>query len=183
MGRKIYIDLGANNGETVKKFMAENPGYIAFAFEPTPALATKIREMFKGPDSRVHLMECAAWVSDGIINFYFGTTDVSSTVLEGKAAPIEWGVDYASPYRAQSIDFDRWFRENTSDDDQIVLKMDIEGAEYKVLRRLLDSGAIKRIKDLRVEWHWDRYPLEVTKAVHDDIRHRVSLATKLTDWG
>ena len=183
MARKVYVDLGANHGHTVRRFKAENPSFIVFAFEPTPSLADKLRQDFKAHDSNVHVMEYAAWITDGIVNFYFGTaSDQSSTVLIGKRTSPNWSVNYELPYRAQSIDLDRWLRENTSEDDLIVLKMDIEGAEYKVLKRLLDTGMLKRISDLRVEWHWNRYPLEITEDQHNEIRHAVAAATKLTDW-
>jgi FkbM family methyltransferase len=184
MGRKVYIDLGANNGGTVSEFRKQNLGFIVFAFEPTPRLAEKLRRDFAGPESGVQVMECAAWIADGTIDFYLGTnSDVSSTVLTRKKTITEWEVDYAHAVKVPSLDFARWFKENTSDDDRIIIKMDIEGAEYKVLQRLVDTGLMRRITELRVEWHWDRYPDEVSREDHDRIRNRVRSLANLIDWG
>jgi hypothetical protein len=35
----------------------------------------------------------------------------------------------------------------------IIVKLDIEGAEYEVIESLLESGAINRINELFIEWH------------------------------
>jgi FkbM family methyltransferase len=181
MGRKIYIDLGANHGYTTADFMRANPNYIAFAFEPTPHLAEKLRRNFAGP-SNVLVMEYAAWIWDGVVELFCGIeSDQSTTVLTGKRSTPDWNVDYTRPHLVRSIDFDRWLRENTSDDDEIVLKMDIEGAEYKVLSRCIDTGSIARVKVARVEWHWNRYP-QFSQAEHERIRDRLREVVQVEDW-
>jgi len=86
MGRRIYIDLGANRGHTVREFVRTNPGYMVFAFELNPQLARELRKEFAGPSTDIHIMECAAWIYDGIIDFYFGrNSSESSTVLRVRA--------------------------------------------------------------------------------------------------
>ncbi len=181
MGRKVYIDLGANRGDTIRDFMARNPGFIAFGFEPTPELAARLRREFNGP-TNVLVMECAAWIWDGVVELYLGAnSDQSSTVLPGKRVTPGWNVDYQLPRLVRALDFDRWLRENTAEDDEIVLKMDIEGAEYKVLSRCIDTGSIARVKLARVEWHWDRYP-SVGKVEHDRIRTLLKTMTDVEDW-
>jgi hypothetical protein len=119
-----------------------------------------------------------AWLSS-----YFGQdSNESSTALRDKIDMPNWRVDCSSAYRAQSIDFDRWFRENTSEDDDITLKMDIEGAEYKVLSRCLNTGSLRRIRDARIEWHWTRYPA-ITEREHNRVRDAGKAAIPIvTDW-
>ena len=39
------------------------------------------------------------------------------------------------------------------DDDYVVLKVDIEGAEFDVLRRIISHGMLHLIDILAVEWH------------------------------
>lgn len=183
MGRRIYIDLGANNGVTIRQFVAENPGFAVIGFEPTPALAEKLRSDFAGAHTNVHIMEYAAWIHDGVTTFFLGIdSDQSSTAVENKTATKRWRVDYANGITVRTMDFDRWFHENFADDDQIVVKMDIEGAEYKVLQRMLLSGSLRLIDELRVEWHWQRYPNEATEAEHARIRTAVAAQCKLVDW-
>jgi len=82
MARKIYIDLGANRGSTIRNFRRENADFIVFGFEPTPALVQGLRSEFRGTDSNVHIMEYAAWIHDGIVNFYFGADSDQSSERE-----------------------------------------------------------------------------------------------------
>lgn len=183
MARNLYLDLGANHGVTIQEFRKDNPDFFVFGFEPTPRLAEKLRKAHADTLSQTHIMEYAVWIADGVLDFYMGKeSDHSSTLLKDKKTVPVWEVDYDRPVKVQSIDFDRWLRENTSDHDHIVMKMDIEGAEYKVLRRMIDTGSIKRINEARVEWHWDRYPGEISKAEHEAVRERVASLTKLVDW-
>lgn len=51
------------------------------------------------------------------------------------------------------INFVEWIEKNTSDQDEIYIKLDIEGAEYDVLEHLISHKVIHRIKKIYVEWH------------------------------
>jgi FkbM family methyltransferase len=53
--------------------------------------------------------------------------------------------------KTRSIDFIEFVEK--LDDNDIFIKMDIEGAEYKVLDKLLASSAILRVREITVEWH------------------------------
>jgi FkbM family methyltransferase len=52
-----------------------------------------------------------------------------------------------------SIDLSKWILDNFSDGDLIVLKMDIEGSEYKVLPKMINDNSINLISTLIIEWH------------------------------
>jgi hypothetical protein len=43
-----------------------------------------------------------------------------------------------------------------SKEDYIVLKVDIEGAEYEVLEKMFEDGSIEYIDELYIEWHYDK---------------------------
>lgn len=182
MGRNVYLDLGANHGSTIRQFRQDNPGYFVVAFEPNPKLAERLRADFVGSEPGVQIMEYAVWILDGQLDFYLGReSDMSSTLLPGKKSVPQWAVDYSIPTKVRSLDFPRWFEENTFKDDNIIIKMDIEGAEYRVLRQMLDLNLIKRVSEFRIEWHFDRYPDEISHAEHDQIRNDVKKLTRLID--
>lgn len=183
MSRKLYLDLGANNGLTVRAFLESDPDFSVVAFEPNPELARSLRSVYASPGDNVHIMEYAVWIADGVTRFFLGSdSDQSSTVLEGKAQTKRWRVDYSNSITVQTIDFDRWLRENISEQDYVIAKMDIEGAEYKVLQRMMLSGSLKLLDEIRVEWHWQRYPTEASESEHRRIREAVSSQCKLVDW-
>jgi hypothetical protein len=42
---------------------------------------------------------------------------------------------------------------NLSENDYVILKMDIEGAEYDTLEKIITDGRLKFINKLYIEWH------------------------------
>ena len=180
--RKVYVDLGANHGVTVENFLRDQPATEVFAFEPAPELAKELREKFSN-HTNVHIIEAAAWVADEKITFYPGDqSDKSSTLLTGKSETSPWKIRYDSGFDVQGIDIAKWLLNHTSDDDLVVMKMDVEGSEYRLLPRLMETKALSRLREIRVEWHWDRYPDEVTEARHHEIRDKLKTFVEVVDW-
>jgi hypothetical protein len=62
---------------------------------------------------------------------------------------------------------------NFTPNDYVVLKLDIEGAEYPVLESMLDSS-LALVDELTVEFHWRRLDLPDMKERHQ----RLDLAIK-----
>ncbi len=180
--RKVYIDLGSNHGLTVEDFMRDNSGFVAFAFEPAPQLAEEIRDKFKD-NPAVTIFEAAAWIANDPVTFYPGAlSDESSTLLTGKSDHSPWKIDYDNGFTVQAIDIAHWVLSNTTEDDIVIMKMDVEGSEYRLLPHLIETGVVQRLKEIRVEWHWDRYPLEVNEEQHNAIRDKLKTFVPVVDW-
>ena len=66
----------------------------------------------------------------------------------------------------------KWITDNFTKDDYIILKMDIEGAEYEVLNKMIDDNSIKYINKLYVDFHGLRVfkTREDTKKIRTSIR-------------
>jgi len=91
-------------------------------------------------------------------------------------------VDYTHPVRVDAVDFSQWLRENCEEPDYAIIKMDIEGAEYDVLEKLIADDTIRLIDELRVEFHQqmnEDISLERHSRLVADVRHRVHLG----HWG
>lgn len=59
--------------------------------------------------------------------------------------------------KVKSIDLSNWLKSNVKDDDYLLVKMDIEGAEFEVLQKCLDDETITKINQINIEWHdWFR---------------------------
>lgn len=180
--RRIYVDLGANIGDTVDAFARKNPAWDIYAFEPNPALAERLRARFKS-QPRISIVDAAAAAADGTAQFYLGMdSDQSSTLLTDKKHVPNWRVDYSRAETVRTVDFAQWLAANTKPGDKIIVKMDIEGAEYDVLEKLIRSGLLRRIRKLKVEWHVDRYPAQVTQERHDRIKEEVARQVHLIPW-
>jgi len=72
----------------------------------------------------------------------------------------------------ESIDFSFWLSWIVRPGDKVRLKMDIEGAEYEVLPKMLEDGTIQLVDELIIEWHDFKVGVEkrVTKLLRDRIR-------------
>jgi FkbM family methyltransferase len=182
--RGVYLDLGANVGGTIRAFMQEHPSYACYAFEPNKALLPMIADVGLDLGRDINVIWGAAWVHDGAIDLFGSGRAAASTIIHGKQEYEDLGwpaIDYSQPSRVPAIDLSRWLVQNFTRDDHVVVKMDIEGAEYKVLRKLLDDGSISLISRLRCEWHHDRFP-EITEQEHDELRAEVARHVPVEDW-
>lgn len=147
--KKIYLDCGAHEGVSLRCFRESYPDAAAFevyAFEPNPDIG--------GCGAYCdHLIKAAVWIRDCSIPFYLPRHkkhSASSSLFKKKHTG---GLDKKHPISVAAIDFSEWLTAHVPCESHVVVKMNIEGAEYPVLERLLDDGTIGMIGVLYVEWH------------------------------
>lgn len=161
--RKVFIDGGAHFGESLELFKEKYNDYREYEihmFEPHPDFSINTSSIDNG--CVVHRK--AIWTTNGILDFYKGW-DLSGSVMKSKTTG---NLDKDNPIKVESIDISSWILNTFTEDDHIVLKLDIEGAEYDVLEKMIVTGAIKYIKTLYIEFHQDRIP-EVSIERHNKL--------------
>jgi FkbM family methyltransferase len=164
----IFLDCGAHKGESIAFFLKKIPDANNFkihSFECNPTSAKILKEKYKD-NQNVLLHESAVWIDDNGLDFFLGNTD-GCTVIKSKTTG---NLDKKKPIRVSSVSLSKFIFENFKDSDNIILKIDIEGAEYEVLNDLIKTGAIKYVKQLFGEWHHKKIGLPVeqhTKLVSD----------------
>lgn len=182
--RKVFVDCGTNLGVVLNRFINELPDHDFYAFEPNKELMPSIHQQVERADRspRVEISPSAVWTHDGTIDLFLGHHE-SSTVMPGKRVPpmYDQQIDYSSPVSVQATDFSAWLRRTVAPDDHVVVKMDIEGAEYPVLTKLVADGTINLISVLYIEWHYDRFPA-MSRADHDQLVAAVSDFVDVRDW-
>jgi len=145
--RNVFIDCGGHQATSIQFFRRVYPEaekYRIYSFEANPNFA----EFYK-PFSDVTYCKAAVWIEDGHILFYNNNGGASS-VIEGKA---KLGGFQEAGVAVPCFDFSKWLKSNFSVDDYIILKMDIEGAEYAVLEKMFGDGTLAYIDKLFIEWH------------------------------
>lgn len=146
--RSVFIDGGAHLGETLTDFrlsaLRHWHAWDVYAFEANPAL---IPEITRFP--HVHIVDKAIWTEDGSVEFFVGATTQSSSILGHKST----GDLARAPIRVPSVDFGRWLRDNVTRDDYVMVKLDIEGAEYAVLDKMLLDGSVELVDKFLIEFH------------------------------
>lgn len=170
--RRVFIDCGGNNGCSVRKFLKDHSGFEIFSFEPDPCYVDCY------DDLPSQLIPKAVWVEDGTVDLFLDKKyHVGSSVFSAKS-----NVDSIDPINVPCVDLSRWIMERFSPEDYVVLKLDIEGAEYQVLDRMLCDGAIDLVDELFIQFHFVRHPLGMTQADHDSLIERVYSKIVPNDW-
>jgi len=158
--QKIFVDAGSHEGKVSRKFHRKHPNYKLYAFEPNPYI-----NFVKYPEGTIFSAK-ALWIEDGYRDFYL-YKDIRSEGCslmyekQGKA------IDREHPVGVKCIDFSKWIMDTLNRKDKIVLKMDIEGAEYKVLNKMIKDNSIEYINKLYIEFHIHK--LVIDRNIHDEL--------------
>jgi len=170
--KHVYIDLGAYDGDSIKKFMrmrnlpVKPSQFEIFAFEPNRNLYTLLSKLAY---PNLSTLSSAAWVRDEMREFAVDTTatPMGSTLMAGKVSI--W--DHFKKVQIQCFDFSEWIK--VFKDDYLIVKMDIEGAEFPILEKLITDGTDKYINQLWVEMHPNKVK-EYTTADADNLLGRLN---------
>ena len=122
-----------------------------YAFECNPHLSCEY-----GAD--VTTEKKALWTCDGDLRFYM---NIKHPGIEGHSVykdKTTGQLDTTHPITVHCIDFSKWLFETFSNSDHVIVKMNIEGAEYDVLEKCVETGSINIIKELFVQWHYQKIP-------------------------
>lgn len=162
----IFIDLGAADGNTFAKFTQNGYGPIhdcpnggkweAFLVEANPQFTPALNALQENFVGQVHsYAEHAAFSCEGTTSFFIDMDKAhnqwgSSLMKDAPDAKKSGNVKVTVPM----LNVAKLIAENVRPDDWVMLKVDIEGAEYDVmpcLAQFKDAGMIDRIY---LEEHW-----------------------------
>jgi FkbM family methyltransferase len=174
MNKKVFIDGGARVGESLQNYLSTRPdltGCDVYLFECNSDHYDTLNELKSTTvDYNIIVKKEAIWNSEGESDFYISNDvwgDLGCTLDQSKAESL----DKDNPRKVKTIEFSK-FLDQFDDTDYIIVKLDIEGAEYEVIENLIETGGILKIKELYVEWHDIFYP-------HKSFGH---LRYKLTEY-
>lgn len=131
------LDVGAFEGSFTTE-VCWRLGARCIAVEPVPSFCGILRNQFANND-RVRIIEAAVGAADGEVELFLqgdGTTAYSK--LGGQRV------------RVAQIDAARLVAEVPM---PALVKLNVEGAEYDALDRLLDAGLLGRIRSILVQFH------------------------------
>jgi FkbM family methyltransferase len=172
--RLIYYDLGAFDGRTTMNFITAHHPYRAYSFEPVAShLETDYWRTAKGQYAdTLRLSDNAVWTKEADIDFYIDTTNAKSQSCTGveEKKTVET-IDRDHPVKVKAIDFHAFFLSRYRKQDYTVMKMDIEGAEYSVLVDMIERDSLRRIDELRIEFHGQKMTGESQHYI--DIENRI----------
>ncbi|KAJ3342138.1 hypothetical protein HDU93_003354 [Gonapodya sp. JEL0774] len=156
--RKFWFDLGMNVGDTMYGFVKGHPDaaeFVKIGFECNPAL----RERLLDAAQKLDFTYFDACVSDNFTPQTFYVDDPNHGSKEGLpswgSSVVDWGGLGANRTKVEvaMIDFSSFIREYVHPDDYVIVKMDVEGAEYPVLRKMFLDGTFCLLDSMALEDH------------------------------
>jgi FkbM family methyltransferase len=163
--RRLYLDLGARTFESSIRgwFLNKYPSAGAFtvhAFEASHAFD----DTYIG--RKVQLHHFCVWTRNGTVAWGGSSSLHMGAILHDEQQAsnasgavalrgTEQGLPALDVGSCQSINIAEWLQRTARAQDYVVMKMDIEGAEYAVAPHLIESGAAHLIDELFIEVHTD----------------------------
>jgi|694.fasta_scaffold14721_11 FkbM family methyltransferase len=164
--KKVLLDCGSHFGKGLKKQIEINnidSSWKVYAWEANPYTYQVFLEnpRFKHLDLTAY--HAAVSNENGKVKFNVqkSTDKDGNDARSGTGSSIvsldEWRPAGSKPFveevEVPTINLSEWLVQNLSENDYVILKMDIEGAEYDTLEKIITDGRLKFINKLYIEWH------------------------------
>lgn len=156
----VYIECGTHNGNTLRRFLKSGRHVDkVFSFECNPHFFDSWSDLEKMPN--VQIIRKGVWTKEGTLDLFVGGPSfMGSTFLKKKSASI----DYSKPVTVPTIDFSAWLKENVTKEDYVILRMNVEGAEYPILDKMIRDKTIELIDEAVIGFHRNRFSEDETAA-------------------
>jgi FkbM family methyltransferase len=202
--RYVFIDLGANKGDSIRNFLGytsnalggklsklisidqvRSKKWLIYAFEANPYFDTNLQDLKEEVENEGHHVflykQTAAWIYDGKIDFYLDTVnrmnDFWGSSLNVKHPDVEKSGKHK--INISCVDVARIIKQY-NENDFMVVKMDIEGAEYELLIDFLKKDVYNLIDYITVEYHQELSTIQRAPELFDNIFKFYGI--KSIDW-
>jgi FkbM family methyltransferase len=144
-----YIDLGAHNGNSIRQFFRDFPGITrVYAWEPVNYADEWAAIEREHPSVRFEFIRAAASTRDGQTTFTLADYGSESHTIH----PDCYHYTRGKQTQVECKDFSAWLR-GVADGSKLIVKIDIEGAEYDILDSLIEDDSVRLIDRLYCEFH------------------------------
>lgn len=158
----LFIDCGSNVGQGLTYFSRfYTPDLYDYVLvEPNPHCLPKLKKVAKARvgGAKVELITKAASDKVGTVTFY-GLSEGGET-SEGGSILSTHNSKFYTPAKKGDLKVATFpladlIADKAKSYSHIVLKLDVEGAEYAILPHLLKTGAIRKLRRMYLEFHAD----------------------------
>jgi FkbM family methyltransferase len=168
----VFIDGGANVGQSIRMFREFYPKaneYQVIAIEPFPSNFSKLKALY-GRDSSVTLIEGALSNREGRAEFFTGNPLSGSLRVDKQTG----GVNPNLSIDVVCIDIEKLLLGLHG--HRVVLKLDVEGAEYDLIEHMHKTKSLGLVHELFGEWHFGKLA-DLTESAH------IGALGQLSDYG
>ncbi|XP_055831730.1 uncharacterized protein LOC129900733 [Solanum dulcamara] len=159
----IYVDVGARSYSSSigswfnRQYPKQNKTFEVYAIEADREFHDEYRR--KG----VNLLPYAAWLRNETLFFEIARVQTRKNVEKGRGMGRVQSAQSSLNFLWDSdkivgFDFAGWLMSLVDEEkDYLVVKMDVEGSEFHLVQKLIESGAICLIDELFLECHYNRW--------------------------
>jgi len=155
--KKVFLDVGGLDGgitfEFIKGHKDNYKDFDYYIIECAPKAIEKLKKKIETSKSDVcfNIIEKAAWIYDGEIDFYVGRMCRSTLMKEYHKGGRD-NIDKEHPVKVPCFNFGQWIK-NTFNNREVYVHMNIEGAEYDILDNMIKDKTIFLIKEMLFAKH------------------------------
>jgi FkbM family methyltransferase len=165
--RNVFLDLGTHYGQGLREFRERfgmDESWIIYTFEANPQTFDIFVKEHLHQIPNVKAYNAAVSDHNGTITVNLESPPDEGDTGQGTSviSMDEWnpwgladGED--SHFKRQEeitcFDFSGFIQETFTKEDNIIIKMDIEGSEYGVLEKMIADGTMEYVNHISVEWH------------------------------
>lgn len=167
--KKIFIDCGTHLFQGFCDFVEKyniDETWQCYSFEANPLTFEMSQDNYKTLTTdwnlKIEHYNKAVYSEDTKIKVNcsldsLGYVSQASNILENPPNfDTQWlnSFEYANEdILINTIDFSKFLFDNVNENDFVLVKMDIEGSEFKVIDSLIETGAYKLVNDFYCEFH------------------------------
>ena len=147
-GKKIFLDVGGHEGQTLNEVVKAT--YLfdeIYCFEPMPAQYDVLLKKF-GHISNLKIMNYGLLNANTSQNIYGTNNDLGASIYQNKSDLDNRNVSTMCNF----IDVSEFFKENISENDTVIMKLNCEGSETLILSSLIESKEIFKIDNVMIDF-------------------------------
>jgi len=134
----LVLDLGGYEGQWASDLYSRYRCRI-LVFEPVSSFARKITDRFR-KNADIAVFRCGLGATSRVETIY--VRGASSSTYKKQS----------NPEQIEIVDVQKWFSDNSIGAVQL-MKINIEGGEYELLDRLIETKLIESIESVQVQFH------------------------------
>nr|XP_043638272.1 uncharacterized protein LOC122609283 [Erigeron canadensis] len=161
--RYVYIDVGSRNyGSSIgnwfkKHYPKQNKMFEVFAVEADK----RFHQEYKSK-KKITLLPYAAWVRNESLFFEINRAPNNGNgekeIGMGRVQTAHTSTSFMGDLnKIQGFDFSDWVKSSFGEKDFVVMKMDVEGTEFDLVKKMVETGAICLVDEVFLECHYNRW--------------------------
>lgn len=158
--RIIYLDIGANSGQTIDFVNKVFHYSTIYSFEPTQSLVVQLKQKYNNTKN-VHIFDIAISDDDKLLDFYQSNYSPTNSCLEPNTSlynkfsqELAGILEKSKKFKVEGKKLDSWYNQNLNDEIIDIVKIDTQGSEYNVIKGGLNTLTDKvKLLYFEIQYH------------------------------